>query len=558
MKKNTFMQGALIATIAIVISKIIGVIYVIPFYPLIGERGGALYGYAYVIYSMFLNLSTAGIPFAISKITSEYNALQQYYIKARAYKIGRFIVSSMGIAGYIALTFFAKDIAYMFIGNIKGGNTIEDVTLVIRIVSTALLIVPGLSLSRGYLQGHKYIASSSISQVLEQFVRVVFLLVSSYMCLKLFHLSLTTTVGVAVFDATIASLVAYFYLLGKIHRHKKEFNMNAQETREEKGISTGFLFKKIIAYSIPFILISMVSSAYGFVDLSTINKTMVHLGYKMSDAEAVISIFTTWGSKLNSIIYSVSTGLIISLIPTITSSNVLKNTEDVNKKINSAIQILIFIVLPISIGLSMLATPVWTVFFGSTSKLGPMVFGFSIYTALVIAIFNTTISILHSLGASKWVLATLAVGLVSKILFNVPLMNAVNSIGIYPSYGVCTSTIISYLIALTLNLYVIKLKTNISYKDTFEKVFKTLIPTSAMIIVVLLLQLVIPLGTTSRLISMLECLIYGTVGIAVYLFISAKMKLVYQIFGNDIFKKILKKLKLKKVEEEIIESQVQL
>ena len=49
MKKNEFIEGALIATIAIIISKILGVLYVIPFYKIIGENGGSLYGYAYNI-----------------------------------------------------------------------------------------------------------------------------------------------------------------------------------------------------------------------------------------------------------------------------------------------------------------------------------------------------------------------------------------------------------------------------------------------------------------------------------------------------------------------------
>ena len=54
MKKNGFMEGAIIATIAIIFSKIIGALYVIPFYSIIGEKGGALYGYAYNIYNIFL------------------------------------------------------------------------------------------------------------------------------------------------------------------------------------------------------------------------------------------------------------------------------------------------------------------------------------------------------------------------------------------------------------------------------------------------------------------------------------------------------------------------
>ena len=68
MKKNSFVEGTFIATFAIIIVKILGVLYVIPFYRIIGESGGSLYSYAYNVYNLFLNISTAGIPIAISKI----------------------------------------------------------------------------------------------------------------------------------------------------------------------------------------------------------------------------------------------------------------------------------------------------------------------------------------------------------------------------------------------------------------------------------------------------------------------------------------------------------
>jgi O-antigen/teichoic acid export membrane protein len=74
MKKNSFKEGAFIATFAIIFTKIIGIIYVIPFYKIIGDKGGALYGYAYTMYSTFLLLSTVGVPLAMSKLVSEYNA----------------------------------------------------------------------------------------------------------------------------------------------------------------------------------------------------------------------------------------------------------------------------------------------------------------------------------------------------------------------------------------------------------------------------------------------------------------------------------------------------
>ena len=85
LKKNSFKSGALINTVGIFISKILGILYVIPFYALIGTAGGALYGYAYSIYSFFINMSTAGIPLAISRVTSDYNAKGYYNVKKRAF-----------------------------------------------------------------------------------------------------------------------------------------------------------------------------------------------------------------------------------------------------------------------------------------------------------------------------------------------------------------------------------------------------------------------------------------------------------------------------------------
>lgn len=92
LKKSGFIEGAFIATVCIIITKIIGVLYVIPFYNIIGEKGGTLYGYAYNIYNIFLIISSAGIPLAISKLTSEYNTLKQDDKKVRMYQISTRVI----------------------------------------------------------------------------------------------------------------------------------------------------------------------------------------------------------------------------------------------------------------------------------------------------------------------------------------------------------------------------------------------------------------------------------------------------------------------------------
>ena len=87
MKKSSFINGAMITSVAIIITKILGILYVIPFHAVIGDEGGALYGYAYTIYLFFISISTAGIPLAVSRIVSEYQTMGYYNAKKRVFKL---------------------------------------------------------------------------------------------------------------------------------------------------------------------------------------------------------------------------------------------------------------------------------------------------------------------------------------------------------------------------------------------------------------------------------------------------------------------------------------
>lgn len=545
MKKNTFMQGAVVATSSIIVSKIIGVLYVILLYPMLGEKGGALYGYAYSIYSLFLGLSVAGIPFAISKITSQYDALGYHHAKEKSFKIGRIFICTLGIVGFILMFIFSKNIGYIFVGDIEGGNTIEDVAFVVRILASALLVVPILSVTRGYLQGHKYIFASSFSQVVEQFARVVFLLIGVYLSLNVFKIGLTNSIGVAVFGATFGAICAYVYLYIKLK--KNNFNKEKQEIEEEeKKITAKLIIKNIIVFAIPFILIDLVRSGYTFVDLSNLNKTMVSFGYTLSDAESVTSIISTWGSKLESIVYSISVGLIVSLVPHISSSYAIGNNEDVSKKVNMSVQSLLFIVVPLVFLLSLLSLPIWNVFY-SYNILAASIFQVFIIKTIFIALYNLSCSILNSISYSKIVVFSAIVGLIIKVALNIPLMNFMNYIKLHPAYGITVSSIIAFFVSSIINFIFIKKRIKVDYKDTFDKIGKIIFVTSIMTIILLFMRFIIPIDSTNRLISLLVSALYGIIGLVIYLFIMIKNKTIYKIFGDNIFDKIKNKLNKKRI-----------
>ena len=85
MKRDSFIRGMFAAYAAIVITKILGVLYSIPFYNIIGEEGGVIYSCVYNIYALFLDISTCGIPVAVSIVISEYHTRGMYRSEKRAY-----------------------------------------------------------------------------------------------------------------------------------------------------------------------------------------------------------------------------------------------------------------------------------------------------------------------------------------------------------------------------------------------------------------------------------------------------------------------------------------
>lgn len=545
LKQNSFLNGAFIATFGIVISKILGMVYVIPFYAIIGGTGGALYGYAYTIYNLFQSLSCAGIPNAISKIISEYHTLGYEDAKEKAFMIGRRLAIIMGFTIFIILFVFAPVISKAILGDLQGGNTLEDVTMVVRVIATAILIVPTLSIYRGYFEGHKFITPPSLSQIVEQIVRVFIIVLGSFLTIKVFNLSLQTGIGVAVFGATAGAFVAYLYLLDKMKKNKEAFAIAKNvDSKDIPKITGKEILKKIFWYALPFIMIDVFKSCYDFIDMVTLVKTMVNdIGYTTVQAENVMSVISTWGNKINMIIVSISTGMIISLIPNLTSASVKGDKKDVNLKINQTLKVLLFISVPMTIGLSLLSIPVWNVFYGSKSAYGADILKYFVFVALIISSYTALVSIVQVLKYYKEVLISLVVGVCLKLGLNVFLINLFAKLGFVPVYGSITATIIGYGVGIILCLFFLKKKCDVKYSDTLKILWKIALANLAMIVVILLFKLIIPMNVTRRLLNIPIIIVYTLLGAGTYFLISKKLNLFDEVFGKEFMDKIMSKIK---------------
>ena len=428
MKKNTFIEGTMIATISIILVKLLGMLYVIPFYKIVGSQGGALYSYAYNIYLLFLNISSAGLPNAISKIISEYDTLGYADTKKRSFNIAKKIIMFVSIITFLVLFVFAEEIGMLIIGDLKGGNTYQDVAFVVRCVAPAVLVVPFLSITKGFLQGHKIVAPSSYSQIIEQVTRIMIILCGSYLVLNVFNGTLSLAVGVATASAGISAFVAYLYVRSQFKKAAL-LDENVAKKQEEEKITNKMLTRKIISYAVPFIIISIITDIYNFTDQLLVLRTISKMGYSTEDVEFIASAIATWSPKICMTINALAMGMSVPLIPTIVSAFTKKDKIELNDKINKSIALVFYLSLPIAFGIASLAQPVWRLFYNS-NPYGGMILNLAVISALCANVYMIISIILQSLNQYKLVYKVAVAGFLLNALFDIPWMMLMHHIGL--------------------------------------------------------------------------------------------------------------------------------
>lgn len=539
LKKNTFIQGTLITSIILIIIKILGALYVIPFYKIIGSNGGTLYSYAYNIYNLFLNISTAGIPVAIAMIISEYLALNMDDAKERAYKIGKKIILVLSLVSFLIVFLGADVIAKFIISDVSGGNPVSDIAYVIRAMSFCLIIIPFLSALRGYLQGHKYVVPTSYSQLIEQVVRIFVVIFGSYLVINVFKKPVNVGVAVSLFGAFIGGLAAYIYLSIKVKNNKSEFPVS----EKKDAVSNKVIAKKILSYCIPLIIISVVDNLYTIVDVKLIIKGLNMVGYSAIESEMMSGIVSTWAPKICTIIVAIAIALTTNIIPHVTSSFIKKDMKEVNRRFNQAISTMLLITIPMALMLLLLSNEGYFIFYGK-SNYGPLILKVSAISHVFFGIWSVINTCLQSMRKFKVVYINSVAGLVANAILDIPLILLFDKVGLPAYIATIVSTCIGYFISITIALVYLKKNMNFSYKISIETIKKMILPITCLFVPILLSKIFIKYDY-SYMTSFVSLFIHGMYGVIIYLVISYKNGLLVDTLGREAINNILSKFHIK-------------
>lgn len=527
---NQILTGSAWMTAGSLTSKILGALYIILWFQWMGggetaAAANGLYQMAYNPYNFFLMLATAGIPSAISKSVSRYNAMQEFETAKSIYKQGLKIMLISGLLSAIFMYIFAP-----WFAKTGPSASIEDGIIVMRALAPALLLIPAQSVTRGLIQGHNRMREPAISQIVEQLVRIVFILLSVYLIRQVYGGSAVTAVAFSTFAAFVGAIASFGYLLIRLRQLPTVFNMDPSESLNEVNVSPNELIIEIIKTSIPFIIVSTGVIIFQIIDQQTYAPLM-RLFTNVSDEQIQITYGITQANahKLSMIITSFGSALAITSVPLISTLTAQKNTPEVRRQFSKGLRLLFFIMFPASLGMLVVAEPLYT-FFYDYSPLGIRITQVYAIVSIVLALYIMLGNICQSANLQRPAITAVAIGFLVKLISQ-PLF-----IWMSGPYGMLISTFFGLGTTVFFMMRAMHKATHFSMKKLFRRTLLMLLMSVVMAIIVLVFREVFRLFLDyhSRTQGLIATLLLAAVGFVSYMYMALKLRIADELLGPKV------------------------
>lgn len=535
-QKELMLRGTAWSTASNFISRLLGVIYVIPWFIWMGKyatQANALFNMGYNVYAYFLLISTTGLNVAIAKQIAKYNSLGQ---TEHSYQLIR---STMKLMLGLGLFFsFVMYITSPIFASMSGSD--QQLIPVMHSLSLAVLIFPIMSIIRGIFQGHNNIKPYALSQIAEQIVRVIWMLIATYMVMKLGSGNYVEAVihsTFAAFIGMIASMLVLVFYLNKEGLLKKIF---AKPVMDIKIDAKGLLWETI-KESIPFIVTGSAIQAFQLIDQWTfINSMLLFTKLPKAQLMELFGYFNANPAKITMILIAVAASIGGVGIALLTENYVKKDMHAAAKLIINNITMLFMFLLPALTGAIILAKPLYVVFYGVTVPTAISLFRVVLLQVILLALYSLLAPMLQALFENKRAMLYFAYGVIVKLVLQIP------SIYLFHAYGPLFATTFGLLLPIVLMIRRLHQVTKFNRNLLFRQILLLAILTAVMGIVVVLGNWILGyfLSTDGRIASLLYLLIIGGLGFSIYGYLTLVTHQLDKLIGDRRAENLRRKFKI--------------
>ncbi len=383
MKKNSFLYGTIVLIIVNFIVRFLGFAYKIILSRMIGPEGIGLFHLVHPILMVFITLTTAGIPVAVSKLVAHYLSLNNKRGCNRV--LGVSLILGLIVSSFmsIALFYFAK---YISMNILKNPDSYINVVALIPAISLITLS----SILRGYYYGLKDVGPPGMAQILEQIFRVAFVVGLLFLLKPKTSIHAST---IAILGISFGEFAGLLWLLLKFKyfealKLRKNYHILLDGSLNILG--------KIIYISIPITLSRMISVIMQSLNAVLIPQRLQVIGYGPQEALSAFGKLTGMAMPLLFLPFIVTSALVVNIIPNVSEEMVHKNWREISLKSNLAIRMTLLVSVPLTALFIFFADPICR-FIYAQDEVGRYLSLLS-YSTIFLSLHHTVSGILHGMG----------------------------------------------------------------------------------------------------------------------------------------------------------------
>ena len=506
------------------ISRFLGAIYIIPWYIWMGKHGAeanGLFTMGYNIYAWFLLISTAGVPVAVAKQVAKYNTMDQ---KDHSFTLIREFLKFMLLLGAI----FAV-VMYLlspFFAHVSGVG--KELIPVMQSLSWAVLVFPAMSVIRGFFQGFNNLKPYAISQIAEQVIRVIWMLLATFFIMKLGSKDYATAVTQSTFAAFIgmfASMAVLVYFLWKANLLSSILHKPVSST----NINSRALLVDTIREAIPFIITGSAIQLFQIIDQVTfINVMKWFTNYTNSQLVVMFSYFSANPNKITMILIAVATSIGGVGIPLLTENYVKGDLKSAARLVQDNLSMLLLFLLPATIGSVLVARPLYTIFYGKPDRLALGLFIFAMLQTIILGIYTVLSPMIQALFQNRKAIIYFGYGVLVKLILQIPF------IYLFRAYGPLLATTVGLIVPIVLMYQHIRQVTGLNQRILVKRSLLIGILTAIMSLLIAIVEVVLGVVfyPNGRISSMLYLIMIGGLGIIIYGAMALRVRLLDRFIGE--------------------------
>lgn len=519
-KKNTsqtFLKGAMIMTMSMVIVKLLGMFYKVFLTRLYANFGDELAGIgtgllnnAYEVYNPLFALATAGFPIAVSRLIAESIAQKRYKDVAVIHKTSKPFFIGMGAVCFGLMI----AISFVYVQIIKSPYSIYSMMTLAPSIFIGCLV----AIYRGYYEGQRNMFPTAMSEVLEAIGKVFIGLSLAYLVMNIgmneftasgtifgqsfateydaMYTLLAYSVASAIAGITLGSLLAFLFL--RIYYMKRKFSVPEEYLQNSIDARTRReTFNRLLKTAIPIGLSAVVMNLSGSIDTLVVQNVLYHTAqvnregllaqFDASQIESMIPVVPTvdnpitvhtylmgafsYALTIMQLVTTVTQAFGTSAMPNVTAAYAKGDKEELKKSIETVLKLTMMFTLPMGLGLFAIPYPIISLLYkGYSAYIGSHVLRVMGLSCIVVATSTPICSMLQGVGKISTPLILTASAMAIKITTNYLFVSNVN----LNITGAAVGSLVSFTFVCIVGMYILIKKAKVM-PNFFNTMLKPLI-----------------------------------------------------------------------------------